>query len=99
MPRNVTVSDRKLEYRIQSLAELPFIILENAHWRPQAAKFRDKDKVELRKGRPDDAKTYQLLRSAWVREETWINDSLCALVMGLPQGLFAELLSERLGGF
>ena len=90
---------RQLEYRIQSLAELPFMVLEHAHWRPQAAKLRTEDKAKLREGVGSDAKNYRLLRKAWAREETWINCSLNALLMGLPQAMLAEVLAQHLGGF
>jgi len=45
-----------------------------------------------------DLKTYEKLRVAWAREETWINQSLNALLTALPESVVCELLRDRVDG-
>lgn len=76
------------------------MVLENAYWRPQAAKLHGKHKDSLGAvTAPEAEKGYQKARIAWAREETWINYSLNALFMGMPSELVRLVIAQFTGGF
>lgn len=82
-----------------SVVDVPFWVLEDAHWAPQAAKLHGKHQASLN-ALPGsaDKKTYEKLRLAWTREETWINQSLNALLAALPECVTVELFRPRFDG-
>lgn len=89
---------RPLRYVAQTLTDLPFLVLEQAHWVPGRAFLREKDKPALRQRHPDASREVDRLRAAWPKSETWLNLALAALFMALPQKLLAAVISQHVGG-
>ncbi len=90
---------RKLSLVPSTAAELPFQVLENAHWRPQAAKLQPEMKRKLASapaGTPHQGSA-QRLWTAWRREETWINHSLSAVLSGIPDRSLGSLMRDLTG--
>lgn len=89
----------KLRFVPQSVAHVPFRVLENAFWRPQAAKLSGKHKDSLHAISDVRAtKMWQRLWRAWAREETWINHALNALLLSLPDEALSSVMNELTGG-
>ena len=90
---------RQLRIEPTTVVDVPFQVLENAYWRPQAAKLCDKHQGSLKSiSGPGAEKNYQKLRVAWHREETWINHALNALLASLPDLSLGRVLGEMTGG-
>lgn len=95
----MTPRTRLLRFEPLTVVDLPFEVLENAFWRPQAAKLHGKHKESLAAISNETAKkSYQKLRVAWRREETWINHALNALLASIPDVLLGGLIGELCGG-
>lgn len=81
-----------LEFKKQNIVELPFEILEQAHWRPREVELCCKYK------KPNDGEyEYKRLQRLWRTREVFFNFSLNALLMSLrPSEMagFAEALSD-----
>ena len=81
------------------LSDIPFLVLEDVHWRPQDAHlqkhFREKYEEANRKA---NLKEFQRLQAFLRQRETWINYSLdCLLMASSPQLLnqvFGELVPD-----
>jgi hypothetical protein len=90
---------RNLGFAALTIADVPFQVLENAFWRPQAAKLHGKHKDTLTRISDElAARTYEKLRLAWQQEETWINHALNALMLALPDDVLGEILGKSCGG-
>ena len=90
---------RQLRIEPSTVVDVPFQVLENAFWRPQAAKLCDKHRGSLKSiSGPGAEKSYQKLRVAWRREETWINHALNALLASVPDLSLGRVLGEMNGG-
>lgn len=88
-----------LHFTPVTVADVPFQVLDNAYWRPQAAKLHGKHKDSLAADPHAVAeKTYQKLAGSWRKEETWINHALNALLSALPEAVLATLVAELCGG-
>ena len=92
-------SSRQLRFEPLTVVDLPFQVLENAFWRPQAAKLHGHHRDSLT-SLPSAAgeKTYQRLRAAWPREETWINHALNALLASVPDAALGRMMGDLCGG-
>lgn len=91
--------DRLLRFRPLSVVDVPFQVLENAYWRPQAAKLHGRHKETLAAVSDTRAKQiYEKLQVAWRLEETWINHALNALLLALPADGLGKLLGDIWGG-
>lgn len=90
---------RHLCFEPFTVFDAPFQVLENAFWRPQAAKLTPKHRDAIRKAsKAAGTKTYEALRAAWRREETWINHALNALLASMPDVMISAVLGELCGG-
>ncbi len=90
---------RQLLFQPLTVVDLPFQVLENAFWRPQAAKLHGDHRDSLASiSSAAGEKTYQKLRAAWALEETWINHALNALLASVPDGALARLMGGLCGG-
>jgi hypothetical protein len=89
---------RRLRFDPYTVVDAPFQVLENAFWRPQAAKLAAKHRESIAETSKPGTKTYELLRAAWRREETWINHALNALLASMPDDMLARFLGDQCGG-
>lgn len=74
------------------LGELPFRVLTQAFWRPQALK--PSNFVATAGGRKVD-----ILGLRWRAEESWVNHSLDGILSALPLGALAELMRANIPNF
>ena len=72
--------------------ELPFEVLEQAHWRPREVQLCEKHKPEDRKG-----KEFLRLRTLWRQKEVFINFALNSLLMSLTSKELATLANNLSG--
>ncbi len=72
--------------------ELPFEVLEQAHWRPREVQLCEKHKPEDRKG-----KEFLRLRNLWRQKEVFINFALNSLLMSLTSKELATLANNLSG--
>lgn len=91
-------TSRLLRFEPLTVVDVPFQVLENAHWRPSAAKLTEKEKKKMKGKVRGKEKDYQRLRAAWLREETWINHALNALLASVPDRGLARLLGDLCSG-
>jgi hypothetical protein len=90
---------RTIRFIANTAVDVPFLALENVHWRPQAAKFEgkyEKDLSKLAKGMKKSR--IEKLFLGWRREETWVNHALNALFLAMPPTLVATIVAETCGG-
>ena len=90
-------SSERLTFIPVSLVDLPFSVLADAYWYPQGAKLYGKHKASLAV-KPGSKVSFEMVRKAWSREETWINHSLVTLLGALPEVVMSRLLADALGG-
>jgi hypothetical protein len=92
-------ADPQVRFVPQTVVHVPFRTLENAFWRPQAAKLHGKHKDSLKDLADVRAtKTWQKLWLAWAREETWINHAFNGLLLALPDEALSNALAAAAGG-
>lgn len=90
---------RCLRFDPYTVVDAPFQVLENAFWRPQAAKLAPKHRASLAESsKGAGTKTYEHLRAAWRREETWINHALNALLASMPDAMLGRFLGDLCNG-
>ncbi len=93
------MANRQLRFVPQTVADVPFRVLENAFWRPQAAKLDQRFRKGLQANSDDEAvKTIEKLMVAWRREETWVNHSFKRLLNALPEAVLSDALAKCMGG-
>ena len=92
-------NNRKLFFEDMLLSDIPFLVLEDAYWRPQDAHlqkhFREKYKEANKKS---SLKEYQRLQKFWRQRETWINYSLDCLLMASSPQLLGQVFGELAPG-
>lgn len=81
-----------LTLKRRNIVELPFEVLEQAHWRPSEAQLCCQHKPDHSEG-PE----YSRLRALWRRREVNFNFSLDALLMGLHPSEFSRFASALSG--
>ena len=91
--------NKQLYFEERCLSDIPFLVLEDAYWRPQDAHlqkhFRGKYEEANRKG---NIKEYQRLQHFWRQRETWINYSLDCLLMASSPQLLTLVIGELVPG-
>jgi len=87
--------NKELIFEKRALSDIPFLVLEDAYWRPQDAHlqkhFRLKYEESNKRG---SIKEYERLKKFWRQRETWINYSLDCLLMASSPKLLSQVFGE-----
>ena len=92
-------NNRELYFEDRVLSDTPFLVLEDAYWRPQDAHLQKHFREKYKEANKNNSiKEYQRLQKFWRQRETWINYSLDCLLMASSPQLLSQVFGQLVPG-